>query len=227
MGGKGNDRCSGQVSLPFVFSDLARGFKASHDWHLHIHQNDIVPTLFDSFHGLQTVADNGDVMLVLLQDLDGQFLINVVVFGEKNVKRPGIVGGNRGGASFQRGEHAISDIDWLARGGHVGTDTEIQRRLQANADQRTNQNNRNILEVIKRAQQPGRYHGIHDDDIVSVARLLAGWVLDLGRRNVVLVADHQWFQVDRSEHLQQIIGLDAILTLVDKEHPVILVRHEL
>lgn len=227
MCGQGNDRCPIHALFSFIFSDLARGFETSHDWHLNIHQNDIVPTLLDRFYGFQTIADDRDIVLVLLQDLDGQFLVDVVVFGQENVERPGVVSGDRCRPSFQSREHAISEIDRLTRGGHVGTDTQIQGRLETDADQGTHQNDRNVLEVVECTEQPCRGYRVHNDDIVRVTRLLARRILDFGRRNVLIVADDQWFQVDGLEHLQHIIGLEAVLALVDEEDPVVLVRHEL
>lgn len=90
-----------RAQAALILADLARGFEttldestlilcltvlgegkgSNHYGHLDVHENDIKLLLLDLFHGFKTVADNGHHVVVLFEDLDGEPLVDTVVFG--------------------------------------------------------------------------------------------------------------------------------------------------
>src|SRR5450756_1886419 len=97
MGSGRDNRDSLNALTPLVVSNLCCGFKAPytiitirrwnwpqethHDWHLYIHQHNIILSCFDSFKSFEPIVNNSHNMTILFQNLYSKFLIDNIVLG--------------------------------------------------------------------------------------------------------------------------------------------------
>ena len=101
-----------------------------HNRHLDVHKNDIELFPLDGLNSLFTVSNNGDDVVILLQDLDREPLVDRVVFGKQDLERFGVVRQRRRGPVFKSRDHAVTEVNELTRRRHVRRDTQVKARLQ-------------------------------------------------------------------------------------------------
>lgn len=105
---KRNDRSPLHAEAALVLSDSARRLKSTlyyvsgrslwenlrsspglyiyHDGHLHVHQDDIELLVLYSCESLCSVSDDSDDVVVFLEDLDGELLVDRVVFCQQDLE---------------------------------------------------------------------------------------------------------------------------------------------
>ncbi len=64
----------------------ARSLDAVHDWHLHVHEHDVIVVLTHHAHRLGAVLGEIDEDLRLLELADGDFLIDLVVLDQEHAR---------------------------------------------------------------------------------------------------------------------------------------------
>ena len=93
--GQGNNR---NVALSvFGLANLLCRATSIHDWHIAIHQHEIICFTDDGFHGFFSIGGHCDVASQLFQHSDSDFLIHDIIFGQKDTqgRTSADVGGGR------------------------------------------------------------------------------------------------------------------------------------
>ena len=128
------------------------------------------------FKRLETIVGTTVTLwLCFVQNLDREFLVDGVVFGEEDVEGAGVVGGGGRCAAFEGGYEGVAEIDREAGRGHVAGYAVLQCGLEAHGYRRRDQHYRNVLEPLHTSQLLRRVAVVHDDAVVHVCRP------DLGR----------------------------------------------
>ena len=168
VGGQGNDGGSDTSLLALPFTDFGGSFEAAHDGHLDVHEDNVVVAFFDGFEGLEAVVGDRDTVVIFFEDLDGETLIDFIIFGKEDVEGFGVVGNGGCSAAFEGGDHAIAKVDEGAGGGHVGGHAEVEGGLHTDGDDGGEEDNRDVFELFDVAEADGVVHAIDYDHIISV-----------------------------------------------------------
>ncbi len=110
--------------------------------------------------------------------LTAEPLVHRIVLGKQDLEGFGVVRERRRCAVFQGGNHAVAEVDQLARRCHVGRDAQVKTRLETHVDDRRQQHNWQVLEFVDRPQAPRRVDRVHDDHVIRRGAL--GPCLDEG-----------------------------------------------